>query len=147
MDVDLFVQTTAAAAGQLAALGVRTPAGGRVAARDTVVASPGAGQAVLATWRRLLDDSTLAMDEPHLAGTARAAQLLCNSETAAGLGLTEGAPGSVATDRGAITLPVALADLPDGVVWVPGHSPGSPVRATLGAGHGALVTVSAGGEQ
>ena len=32
------------------------------------------GQAVLATWRQLLDESSLAVDEPHLAGTARPAQ-------------------------------------------------------------------------
>jgi NADH-quinone oxidoreductase subunit G len=55
-----------------------------------------------------------------------------------------GGTASVATDRGAITLPVELADLPDGVVWLPANSPGSQVRPTLGVGHGALVRVSVG---
>ncbi|MGI8813921.1 MAG: NADH-quinone oxidoreductase subunit G [Pseudonocardia sp.] len=158
MDVDLFVQTPAAAAAQLAKLGVRIP-GGAVVAREVVRANPAAnpgtgpsaslgagGQAVLASWRQLVDDSTLAMDEPHLAGTGRAPQVLCNAATAAALGLTEGAAASVSTDRGAITWPVRLADLPDGVVWLPGNSGGSPVRATLGAGHCALVTVTPGGK-
>jgi NADH-quinone oxidoreductase subunit G len=38
---------------------------------------------------------------------------------------------------------VVIADLPDGVVWLPANSPGSRVRATLGAGHGDLVGVTA----
>jgi NADH-quinone oxidoreductase subunit G len=48
----------------------------------------------------------------------------------------------VRTERGSITLPVVIADLPDGVVWLPANSPGSRVRATLGAGHGDLVGVA-----
>ena len=39
------------------------------------------------------------------------------------------------TERGAITLPLALADLPDGVVWLPGNSrraPGSGPRSASG---------------
>ena len=66
-----------------------------------------------------------------------------NAATAARLGLTEGAPATVRTERGAITLPVALADLPDGVVWLPGNSGESRVRAVLGVGHGDLVGVTA----
>ena len=58
-------------------------------------------------------------------------------------GLTAGEPATVRTERGAITLPVVIADLPDGVVWLPANSPGSQVRGTLGAGHGDLVGVSA----
>jgi NADH-quinone oxidoreductase subunit G len=38
---------------------------------------------------------------------------------------------------------LVIADLPDGVVWLPANSPGSRVRDTLGAGHGDLVGVSA----
>ncbi|WP_220187179.1 molybdopterin dinucleotide binding domain-containing protein, partial [Pseudonocardia pini] len=82
--------------------------------------------------------------EPALAGTARAPRVRANPATAERLGLVEGGVASVATDRGAITLPVELADLPDGVVWLPANSPGSAVRSTLGVGHGALVRVVAG---
>jgi NADH-quinone oxidoreductase subunit G len=144
MDVDLFTQTPAAAAGELARLGtwsgppapaLLTPAGD--------VPRPGYGQAVLATWRQLVDDSTLAVDEPALAGTARPAYLRVNAATAERLGLIEGAPGTVRTERGEVTLPVALTDLPDGVVWLPTRSGESQVRARLGAGHGDLVGVSA----
>jgi NADH-quinone oxidoreductase subunit G len=149
MDVDLFTQTPAAAHAQLASLGLG-PVSENARYSGTShsrVPSASEGQCVLASWRRLIDESSLAVDEPHLAGTAREARLLVNAATAGKHGLTEGEPGTVATDRGAITLPVAFADLPDGVVWLPGRSPGSRVRATLGAGHGALVTVTPGGAQ
>jgi NADH-quinone oxidoreductase subunit G len=98
---------------------------------------------VLATWRQLIDSSSLAANEPHLAGTARPALVRVNAATALRLGLTEGAPATVRSTRGAITLPVALADLPDGVVWLPGNSDESRVRAVLGVGHGDLVGVTA----
>ena len=98
---------------------------------------------MLATWRQLIDESSLAVDEPHLAGTARPAVVRVNAATATRLGLTEGELATVRTERGAITLPVALADLPDGVVWLPGNSGESRVRAVLGVGHGDLVGVTA----
>jgi NADH-quinone oxidoreductase subunit G len=144
MDVDLFTQTPAAAAGELARLGLRT---GAAPAPPTVPAAqplrPGFGQAVLATWRQLVDDSSMAVDEPALAGTARPAFARLNAATAERLGLTEGDPATVRTDRGAITLPVALADLPDGVVWLPANSDGCRVHSVLGVGHGDLVGVTA----
>jgi NADH-quinone oxidoreductase subunit G len=102
-----------------------------------------AGQAVLATWRSLLDASTLAVGEDALAGTARPLFVRVNAATAERLGIVEGAPATVRTPQGAITLPVALADLPDGVVWLPANSGGSRVRPVLGVGHGDLVEVVA----
>jgi NADH-quinone oxidoreductase subunit G len=144
MDSDLFTQTPAVAAAELARLGVHA---GAAAAPPTVAAGrpplPGFGQAVLATWRRLVDDASLAVDEPHLAGTARPVEALLNEATAIRLGVTEGEPATVRTDRGSITAPVRLADLPDGVIWLPANSGDSRVRAVLGAGHGDLVGVTA----
>jgi NADH-quinone oxidoreductase subunit G len=147
MDVDLFTQTPSACAAELAQLGRWSGSGEVRAASGTArpATVPGEGQAVLATWRQLLDASTLGIDEPHLAGTARLPQARVNAATAARLGLVEGQPAVVATERGAISLPVRLADLPDGVVWLPAHAPGSRVGPTLGAGHGDLVTVTPGG--
>jgi NADH-quinone oxidoreductase subunit G len=40
-----------------------------------------------------------------------------------------------------VTLPAAAADLPPGVVWVPGNSGPASIRSSLGAGHGAVVSV------
>ncbi len=143
MDVDLFTQTPAAAAAGLARLGPGTGGGQGPSVAPGRPRTPGFGQAVLATWRQLIDESSLAANEPHLPGTARPALVRVNAATAARLGLAEGAPATVRTERGAITLPVALADLPDGVVWLPGNSGESRVRAVLGVGHGDLVGVTA----
>jgi NADH-quinone oxidoreductase subunit G len=144
MDVDLFTQTPAAAAGEFGRLGYASlPVPAAPAEPAGPFPRPGYGQAVLATWRQLIDDSTLSVDEPALAGTARPAYVRTNAATAERLGLTEGAPATVRTDRGEVTLPLALADLPDGVVWLPGRSGESHVRSRLGAGHGDLVGVTA----
>jgi len=144
LDVDIFTQTPAAAAGELARLGqwsTARPGGPRVPAGAPP--RPGRGQAVLATWRQLLDESTLGVDEPALAGTARVPYARLNAATAQVLGLVEGEQATISTERGSINLPVALADLPDGVVWLPTNSGESRVRAVLGTGHGALVEVRA----
>jgi NADH-quinone oxidoreductase subunit G len=52
---------------------------------------------------------------------------------------------TVSTDRGSVTLPLVVTDLPDRVVWVPTNSVGSAVRRDLGAGWGSVVRLSAGG--
>ncbi|QFU94149.1 NADH-quinone oxidoreductase subunit G [Amycolatopsis sp. YIM 10] len=140
MDADLFTQTPAAAAGDLARLATRR--GGKAPEVPASAApKPGAGQAVLATWRQLLDKGTLQDGEPHLAGTARQVVARLSEATANGMETV-----TVSTERGAITLPVEVADLPDGVVWLPGNSEGSQVRAALAAGHGSVVSI-AGGER
>ena len=115
----------AAAAGELARLGPAAPprtAGPPVA--PAAVASPGSGQAVLATWRQLIDAVSLAATSRtspappgrRVCGSTRHGRSASVSPTAS--------PATVRTERGAITLPVALADLPDGVVWLPTNSPG-----------------------
>ena len=105
---------------------------------------PAAGQAVLATWRMLLDEGRLQDGEPHLAGTARRPVARMSPATAAGIGATEGEPVTVSTTRGAITLPLAVTEMPDRVVWLPQNSPGSAVGATLGAAAGDLVDLATG---
>jgi len=50
----------------------------------------------------------------------------------------------VSTDRGEITAPVLITDLPDHVVWLPTNSPGSAVHRELGAHSGSVVRLSAG---
>ena len=146
MDADLYTATPAAAADELARLGSR-PAGNGLAADHAGTTTPpeqGAGEAVLASWRTLLDNGSMQDNEPNLAATARPALAMLNPSTATALGVTFGEPVTVATDRGSVTLPAAEADLPNGVVWLPANSGSSTVRRNLGAGHGALVTVSPG---
>ena len=96
---------------------------------------------LLATWRHLLDSGSLQDDEPHLAATARPAVAWMSAATASQVGVHFGQKVTVSNERGAITLPAAEAELPDGVVWLPTNSPGSAIRSALAAGHGAIVTV------
>ncbi|GAY10313.1 NADH-quinone oxidoreductase subunit G [Pseudonocardia sp. N23] len=146
MDVDLFTQTPAASAGDMARVGSVAASGAVPAVGAADAIAPGYGQAVLATWRQLIGGGSLSVDEPHLAGTARAAVLRVNPATAERLGLAEGVDATVRTARGAVTLPVAFADLPDGVVWLPANPVDADgVRTALGAGHGDLVGVTGAG--
>ncbi|UXA09807.1 NADH-quinone oxidoreductase subunit G [Mycobacterium sp. SMC-8] len=102
---------------------------------------PQHGQAVLAGWRMLLDDGRLQDGEPHLAGTARAPVACLSPATADEIGVAAGELVSVSTARGAITLPLTVADMDDRVVWVPLNSPGSHVHRSLGVTTGALVSI------
>ena len=103
--------------------------------------SPRVGTVTLSTWHNLLDAGRMQDGEPNLAGTARAAVAKMSAATAAEAGVGDGGKVTVATERGAITVPVEVADMPDRVVWLPTNSAGCAVRAGLGAGHGSLVTL------
>jgi NADH-quinone oxidoreductase subunit G len=118
-----------------------------MSASDDPAAAPGTGQVVLASWRHLLDEGVLQRGEPALAGTARPALARISATTAANHGLGDGQPVTVTSAQGSITLPVAVTEMVDGVVWVPGNSIGSTVNATLRVGPGAVVALSAGGAQ
>ena len=146
MDISLGLPTTEAASAELAELGAwdgPRPTPPSVPAREP--ASPHDGQAVLATWRLMLDNGRLQDGEPYLAATARRPVARVSAATAAAAGVGNGEPLRLTTDRGAITLPVVITDMPDHVVWVPANSPGSRVNRDLGVGAGAVVTLSNGG--
>ena len=123
--------------GALPATRADRPAAPSVAPAD--VPQPGAGEAVLATWHQLIDLGSLLDGDEHLAGTARPPVVRLGKGTAEALGVADGDPVTVGTDRGALTLPAEITEMPDGVVWLPTNSPGSTVRRTLGATSGAVV--------
>ncbi|MDP9436747.1 MAG: NADH-quinone oxidoreductase subunit G, partial [Actinomycetota bacterium] len=106
--------------------------------------TPRAGEALLATWHWLLDDGVMQDGEPFLAGTAKKPRLHLSPGTAAEVGVQPGELVTVSTDRGSLTLPLVLADLPDRVVWVPTRTPDAAVRRDLAASSGALVRISRG---
>ena len=139
LDRDLALPDVAAVRAEIGRLGATashpTPPGHDPAAP----AVPAPGEALLATWHWLLDDGSLQDGEPHLAGTARQARLHLSAATAATLGAVEGALVTVSTDRGSLTLPLVVADLPDGVVWVPTRTAAGHVRVDLHAAHGSVV--------
>ena len=105
---------------------------------------PGAGEAVLATWHHLIDLGSMLDGDEALAGTARPSLVRIGKDTADTLGVADGDPVTVSTDRGGVTLPAEITDLPPRVVWLPTNSPGSTVRRSLGATSGAVVRLTAG---
>ena len=130
---------------ELAGLGTwdgKHAAGPHVAAPEP--AQPGAGEAVLAGWRMLLDDGRLQDGEPHLAGTARTPVVRLSADTAAEIGAADGDAVTVSTSRGSITLPLSITDMPDRVVWLPLNSPGSAVHRQLGVTVGSIVRIGVG---
>jgi NADH-quinone oxidoreductase subunit G len=140
--VDLALPTALAAGDEMARLGLW--AGSRPNAPQVTPArpaQPGAGQAVLAGWRMLLDAGRLQDGEPYLAGTARPPVVRLSAATSGEIGATEGDLVSVSTDRGAITLPLAITGIADRAVWLPLNSPGSAVYQQLGVTAGAVVSI------
>ncbi|HET6921198.1 MAG TPA: NADH-quinone oxidoreductase subunit G [Jiangellaceae bacterium] len=144
LGVRLGLPTVEAARAELAELGrwdgarVEAPA---VRAADTP--NPGSGEAVLATWRMLLDAGLLQDGEPHLAGTARQPVARLSAATAAEIGVADGSALTIGAERGSLTLPVEVTEMPDRVVWVPQNSPGSRIHIDLRAQSGAIVAIAA----
>lgn len=145
LDIDLRLPDVGAARRELHALG---PWRG-VRATEPLV-SPAlsvhldAGEAVLSTWRLLLDSGRMQDGEPHLAGTARTPTVRVSKATATMLGLADGDPLTVGNDRGEITLPLEITEMPDRIVWLPANSAGSAVRRELAADSGSVVRISGG---
>ena len=141
MDVDLYTQTPAAAAAEMARLGVWSgPRAGRPgrrrrphrwrdrpAVRTTRRGRPGRGgpapgPAGARAWRMNLDGGRAMDGEPHLAGTAKPDVV----RLSAGRGgrrwaVADGDPVAVRGPASSITLPLAVSPMVDGVVWLPAH--------------------------
>jgi NADH-quinone oxidoreductase subunit G len=143
MDVHLGLPSAAAARAELSALG--TWKGARPASPAVLFADPprvpSDRDLRLATWHQLVDAGRLQDGEPFLAGTARPVAARVSAATAAEAGLSDGEKVTVSTLAGSVTVPLAVTDMADGVVWLPTNSPGSAVRADLVAGHGSRVTL------
>ena len=104
-------------------------------------ASPSGDQAIIASWRRLLDMGTLQRGEDNLAGTRRQTVAVISEKRAASLGVVTGDLLKISNATGAITLPALVEDIHDDAVWLPRNSFGSQPLTELNAVHGQLVTV------
>jgi NADH-quinone oxidoreductase subunit G len=140
--VDLALPNAAAAGDELARLGHwggTRPSAPQVSPERP--SAPGSGQAVLASWRMLLDAGRLQDGEPYLAGTAHPPVARLSAATAGEIGAAEGDLVTVSTERGEITLPLVITEMPDRVAWVPLNSAGSAVHAQLAVRAGAVVSI------
>ena len=106
------------------------------------VETVGNGQAVLSTWRHLLDKGSLQSGEPYLAATARVAVVRVSPATAQKLNLIDGATATVSCCGKTASAPlIVTAGMSDDVVWLPANSEGS----SLNLPSGCVVDVARGG--
>jgi NADH-quinone oxidoreductase subunit G len=131
-----------------AELGELGPWDGERPAKPTTPASPAPeaddGHAVLATWRHLIDDGRMQDGEPYYKATGPMAVARMSPGTAAAAGLRDGDNVTLATDRGRVTLPLVVTDMPDGIVWAPQNSNGISLNRDLGALSGDVVRMQGG---
>lgn len=134
--------TVKSAAREMASLGLWDGASAEFA---PVVASSSravsGNEAILTSWRRLLDDGSLQEGEENLAGTARKPVVVISSKRASSIGVIDGDAVRVSNTHGAIVLPVLVEAIHDDAVWLPRNSRGSHLLATFGVASGELVTV------
>uniref|UniRef100_UPI000A4BDA2E molybdopterin dinucleotide binding domain-containing protein n=1 Tax=Nocardia miyunensis TaxID=282684 RepID=UPI000A4BDA2E len=142
MGIPLGLPDIASARAELASLGTwdGPPATGPDTMPEPVPAAK-PGTAVLAGWRMLLDAGRMQDGEANLAGTARPPVVRLSHDTAAAIGASTGDPVHVSNDHGHLTLPLAVTDMPDRVVWLPLNSPGSAVYENLMVTPGHLVRI------
>ena len=136
-----------------ASLGFRTVAEARVqmedlgpwdgdrATMDTPAeAEQATGQGLaLSTWKQLVDNGSMQDGDEHYRATARPAVARVSRQVYDAAGPTVTLTG----DRGSVTVPAEVADVADGVVWLPANSLGNGVLADL-ASPGSRVTVKEG---
>ena len=142
MGESIMLGTVTAAAREFNQLGKWD--GARVAfAPVTPVAAKtiGGNDALLTSWRRLLDMGTLQKGEDNLAGTRRPTVAVISPKRATSLGVTSGDQVRVSNSYGSITIPALVEDIHDDAVWLPRNSFASQTLVSLNAAHGDVVTV------
>ena len=92
----------------------------------------GADHAQLATWHTLIDGGRMLAGEPYLAATGRRPVAAVSSNQAVALGVADDGAVEVSTEHGSVTLPVQIADLVDGTVWIPQQIAHRRLKATAG---------------
>ena len=98
-------------------------------------------EALLSSWRRLLDMGTLQKGEDNLAGTRRPTVAVISPKRAESIGVTTGQQVRVSNAHGSITIPVLVEDIHEDAVWIPRNSFASQALVALDAVHGDVVTV------
>ena len=142
MGESIMLGTVTQAAREIASLGKWD--GARVqlsSVAPTGAKSVSNNEALLTSWRRLLDLGTLQKGEANLAGTARKSVAVISPKRAQSLGVKDGDTLRVSNSHGSISLPALVEDIHDDAVWVPRNSFGTQTLISLNAVHGDVVSV------
>jgi len=142
MGESIMLGTVTQAAREISSLGKWDGARAKFAS----VSAPGANkvsgnEALLTSWRRLLDLGTLQKGEANLAGTARKSVAVISPKRAESMGVKDGDILRVSNSHGSISLPALVEDIHDDAVWVPRNSFGTQTLISLNAAHGDVVSV------
>ena len=136
------ISTVANAAKEIAAIGnwdgARAEFGG---VSNTASISVSGDQAILTSWRRLLDSGSMQDGEANLAGTARKTVAVISPKRASAIKVVDGDLVKISNSKGAIVLPVLVEEIHDDAVWVPRNSAGSEPLRILGTASNSVVTV------
>jgi NADH-quinone oxidoreductase subunit G len=100
-------------------------------------------EALLYSYRQLLDLGALQMGEENLAGTARASVARISAARAAALDVVDGQLVKISTASGSVTLPVAISAIADDYIWAPRNSVDSQLIPSLGIASGLVTVVKA----
>jgi NADH-quinone oxidoreductase subunit G len=142
MGKPINLPTVAKAANELASLkdwdGARAPFAPHA---SISLKQPTENQALLTSWRLLLDQGSLQSNEPNLAGTAHPSVVVISQDRAERLGVTNGDLIRVSNEHGSITLPAEIGDIDFRSVWIPRNSANSRPLVDLKKATHALVTV------
>ncbi|HET7386225.1 MAG TPA: NADH-quinone oxidoreductase subunit G [Nocardioidaceae bacterium] len=106
--------------------------------------SGSAVQAVLASWKQMVDDGRMQDGDPAYKGTARKPVLLVSAAMLERLGVPEGALVELTGTVGSVVLPAKVADLPDGVCWTATNSGGVNLARDVGVHTGSVVRLEGG---
>ena len=104
--------------------------------------SAGNDEAILTSWRNLLDKGSLQDGEENLAGTARDSVVVISKNRANSLGVKDKELVRVSNNYGAVTLPCLVEDIEDSSVWLPRNSLNSQLVRNLGVVGNAIVKVA-----
>jgi NADH-quinone oxidoreductase subunit G len=99
-------------------------------------------EAILTSWRNLLDKGSLQDGEENLAGTARKSVVVISNSRAVKIGVKESELVRVSNEYGAITLPCLIADIEESSIWLARNSLSSQLIRNLGAVSNTVVKVA-----
>ena len=99
-------------------------------------------EAVLNSWRQLLDKGSLQEGEENLAGTARKTFIALSKTKAEKLNIKPGEKVKVSANNFSITAPLKIVETDDQIVWLPRNSENSQLVKNLQNPSGIKVQVS-----